>query len=148
MANYHLAILKKSYLNAVITSRKTIESRFTKTRRPPFGQINTGDKIFFKQSSGPVCATAIVSKVKEFSDLTTQRISHLREKYNSRILGANQYWQSKADCRYAVLIWLMDVQPIEPILIDKKDWRAWIILTEKHNFGLLKDRPTQARICR
>jgi len=36
------------------------------------------------------------------------------------------------------LVWLKDVRTIEPVRIHKKDWRAWVVLTEKENFGLLK----------
>ena len=59
MAKSHLVILKKPYLEAILSGRKTIESRFTKTKRPPFGQIEAGDRLFLKLSSGPVCGTAV-----------------------------------------------------------------------------------------
>ena len=136
MANYHLAILKKHYLDAIVDGRKPIESRFTKTNRVPFGRIQAGDKIFLKQSSGPVRAIAIVKRIKQFSDLTVQRITKLKEKYNHEILGADEYWQIKADCKYGVLVWLRDIETIEPTWINKKDRRAWVLLTKKQNFGL------------
>ena len=68
MPNYHLAILKKPYLDAILEGRKPVESRFTITKRAPFGQIFKGDKVFLKQSSGPVCATAIRLRRKKFSE--------------------------------------------------------------------------------
>jgi hypothetical protein len=36
------------------------------------------------------------------------------------------------------LVWLEDVKSIKPVRINKKDWRAWVVLTEKEEFGLLK----------
>lgn len=137
MKNYHLAILKKPYLDAIINGSKPIESRFTKTKRFFFGRVTPGDKIFLKQTSGPVCATATVAEVKQFENLTPAKIVQLKNKYNKHILGSDEYWQSKADCRYGVLIWLTDVEPILPVRINKTDWRAWVVLTEKQNFGLL-----------
>ena len=74
MANYHLVILKKPYLEAILDGRKTIESRFARTRHAPFGQVCNGDKLFLKVSSGPVCATATVSKVRNFQDLTPKQV--------------------------------------------------------------------------
>ena len=65
-------------------------------------------------------------------------IIEIKQKYNHRILGNNEYWQSKNDCRFGFLVWLGDVKPIEPVRINKKDWRAWVVLTEKKDFGLLK----------
>ena len=96
MANYHLAILKKPYLERILSGRKPIELRLTRTRRAPFGRIAAGD---------------------------------------------NGCWQNKKNCRFALLIWMEDVRAIGPVRIDKKDWRAWVVLTDKKHFGLLKLLP-------
>jgi len=138
MANYHLVILKKPYLDAILAGRKKIESRFTKTKRYAFGRIFAGDKLFLKISSGPVCAAAIAAAVGNFENLSPERIGEIKRRYNRDILGSDEYWQSKSDCRYGFLVWLKDVRTIEPVRICKKDWRAWVVLTEKENFGLLK----------
>ena len=140
MANYHLVILKKSYLEAILGGRKTIESRFIKTQHSPFGQVRAGDTLFLKQSSGPVCAIARASAVKNFENLTPEQIIGLKERYNSQIKGSDEYWQSKIGCKFAFLVWLEDVKSIEPVRINKKDWRAWVVLTAGKNFGLLKTK--------
>ena len=134
---YHLAILKKQYLDLILHGKKSIESRFTKTRRAPFGRIDPGDKIFFKVSSGPVLATANVRKVLSFDKLCPSRIAEIKQQYNSCVCAQGQFWASIQDCRFGVLIWVKDIKPIPPVSIDKKDWRAWVILTEQNNFGLL-----------
>jgi len=138
MANYHLVILKRPYLEAILAGRKQIESRFIKTRRAHFGRVLPGDKLFLKESSGPVCATASIAAVRNFTELTPKRILELKEQYNHLICGSDEYWRSKADCRFGFLVWLKDVRLIEPVRIRKKDWRAWVVLTEKEDFGLLK----------
>ena len=138
MPNYHLAILKKPYLEAILTGRKQIESRFAKTRCSPFGRVSAGDKLFLKESSGPVRAVATVAVVKNFENLTPGQIDELKQQYNHYIGGGSEYWRSKADCRFGFLVWLEDIKAIEPVRIHKKDWRGWVILTEKENFGLLK----------
>jgi len=138
MANYHLVILKKPYLEAILAGRKQIESRFTKTKRAHFGRVLPGDTLFLKESSGPVCAAATVAAVKNFQNLTPGQIIKLKQEYNRQICGSDEYWQSKADCKFGLLVWLEEIQPMEPVQIGKKDWRAWVVLTEKENFGLLK----------
>ena len=138
MANYHLAILKKPYLDAILDGRKTIESRFSSTRRYAFGRVLPGDKIFLKESSGPVCAVATAAAVENFADLTPDKIAALKQQYNCHIVGCDEYWQSKANCRFGFLVWLKDVELIKPVRISKRDWRGWVVLTEKENFGLLK----------
>ena len=136
MTNYHLVILKRPYLEAILAGCKKVESRFTRTRRAPFGRVSVGDKIFFKLSSGPVCATAMISAVKHFEKLTPKQILKLKEQYNQLICGSDEYWQSKAESNFGFFIWLDKVRSIEPVKINKKDMRAWVILSENYNFGL------------
>lgn len=137
MANYHLVILKKPYLKVILAGRKRIESRFMRAKCGPFGQVRPGDKLFLKESAGPVCAVATVAAVKNFENLTPKRIIELKERYNHDIGGDDEYWQSKMDCRFGCLVWVEDVRAVEPVRIRKKDWRAWVVLTEQENFGLL-----------
>ncbi|HIJ71187.1 MAG TPA: ASCH domain-containing protein [Planctomycetes bacterium] len=136
MANSHLVILKKPFLDEVLRGRKTIESRFMHTRRPPFAAVAVGDRLLLKVTSGPVCATARVQKVMSFDNLTPERIRQIRHTYNDRIIAPAEYWTDKRHCKRGVLIWLDRVKPIEPVRIDKKDWRAWVVLTSQNNFGL------------
>ncbi len=138
MSNCHLVILKKPYLDAILQGRKRIESRFTKTKSHGFGRVGAGDRLFLKLSSGPVCATATAAAVKNFQNLNPDQILHLKQCYNQHIVGDEEYWRSKMDCRFGFLVWLKDIKPVEPVWINKKDWRAWVILSEKENFGLLK----------
>ncbi|MGA2323363.1 MAG: ASCH domain-containing protein [Sedimentisphaerales bacterium] len=138
--NHHLAILKKPYLDAILTGRKTIESRLYQTRQKWLSQVIAGDKIFLKASSGPVMATATVDKVKCFENLTAGQIAQMQKQYNQQILGDEQYWRDKANSRCGILVWLKEVRPIPNQLIKKFDWRAWVALTPKENFGLLASK--------
>ena len=146
MTNYHLVILKKPYLDAILAGQKRIESRFSKTRPYALGRVLPGDKLFLKESSGPVCATARIKAVKNFENLTPKQIIEIKKQYNHYIIGSDEYWRSKSDCRFGFLVWLEDVKSIKPVRINKKDWRAWVVLTEKEDFGLLKpDTVKEAR---
>lgn len=137
MANHHLVILKKRYLEAIVDGRKSVESRFSRTRHRAFGRILPGDRLFLKVSSGPVCAQATVAAVRYFENLTPEQMSRIEQRYNRYIGGDREYWRSKADCRFGFLVRLKDVELIEPRRIAKRDWRAWVVLTAKENFGLL-----------
>ena len=138
--NYHLVILKKPYLDAILDGRKPVESRFWKTRRHAFGRVMRGDKLFLKQSSGPVCGMATVDAVKNFENLTPEQIIAIKQQYNNLVGGSDERWQQRSDCKFGVLVWLKDVKTIEPVQINKKDWRAWVVLTENQNYGLLNIR--------
>ena len=143
MANAHLVILKKPYLNAILNGHKQIESRLYKTRHKAFGRVLPGDKLFLKQSAGPVCGAATVAQVKNYENLTPDKILAIKRKYNHDIGGDDEHWQNKMDCKYCFLVWLQEVRTIEPVMINKKDWRAWIVLTDKEDFGLLKGQSLQ-----
>ena len=134
---YHLVILKKPYLDLILSGQKTVELRLTKTKHPAFGRIGPGDRLFLKVSAGPVCAAATVGDVKCYQNLTPEKISRIKQRFNEEIKGGDAIWQSKKDCQYGFLVWLEDVWPIEPVRIDKKDWRAWVVLTPGRDFGLL-----------
>jgi ASC-1-like (ASCH) protein len=135
--NYHLVILKKSYLDAILTGRKTVESRFYQTNQKFLTQIAPGDKLFFKVTSGPVLATATVAEVKTYHNLNTAQIEQIKEKHNKQILGDELYWKEKSNSRFGLLCRLKDISPITPRFIRKFDWRAWVVLSKSENFGLV-----------
>lgn len=135
---YHLVILKKPYLDAILDGRKHVESRFSKSKFYTSVGVMPGDKLFLKISSGPVCGMATVKTVKNFENLTSKQMIEIKQQYNHLIGGGDEYWQKKMDCKFGFLVWLKDVRAIEPVGIHKTDWRAWVVLTEKENFDLLK----------
>ena len=135
---YHLVILKKPYLDAILDGRKRVESRFSKSNFYTLLGVTAGDKLFLKISSGPVCAVATAASVKNFENLTPEKIFEIKEQHNHLVGGGDKYWQKKSDCKFGFLVWLKDVMEIEPVRIHKTDWRAWVVLTEKKDFGLLK----------
>jgi ASC-1-like (ASCH) protein len=137
--SHHLAILKKPYLDAILDGRKTIESRLYRTNHKWLRQVSAHDILFLKVSSGPVMATAEISAVKYFDNLTTEKITELKIKYNRHIIGNEQYWQEKMNARFGILVWLKNIRPITPIFIRKADWRAWVVLTQNEHFGLLNN---------
>ncbi len=136
MTNTHLAILKGEYLDAIVSGDKTIESRFTKTRRAPWGTISAGDTVYLKVTSGPVRAIAEVGRVCCYEIPGPGDIEAIRAEFGDAIGGSDEYWLDKRNSRYAVLVWLEKVRPIEPVRICKRDWRAWVVLSEDNDYGL------------
>ncbi len=137
MAKSHLTILKKPYLDAILAGRKTVELRLLKNRSAPFGKVCSGDELFLKISSGPVCALGRARRVLEFENLSSGKIARIRRRFGRYIGADDAYWSRKANSRFAVLIWLEDVRSITPVYIEKKDWRAWVVLEASKDFGLL-----------
>lgn len=135
--NHHLVILKRPYLEAILAGGKTLELRLTRARRPMRGRVCPRDRLLLKASGGMVRALATVEAVEHYEDLTPERIFEIRRRYGTRIGGDDTVWTRMMDCRSGFLVRLADVRPIEPIRIDKKDSRAWVLLKEGRDFGLL-----------
>jgi hypothetical protein len=127
----HVAILKPDYIRAILAGRKTIESRLTKTMQPPHGKVQTGERLFLKASGGPFMATAIAGQVMLFTDLSPAGVAKLRRRYGKAIGGAEAYWNMKKDSRFATLIELNEVEPMEVGPKYKVAYmKAWYVLDD------------------
>jgi len=104
----HVAIIEARFAEPLLCGRKLIESRFARRRRPPFGRVLPGDQIYFKASGGEIIGRSLVTRVREFDDLTPPKVDALRRRYNRAILAPRPYWQARRDCRYGILIWLAE----------------------------------------
>lgn len=105
----HIAILRPCYLRLILDGSKTVESRLTVRRIPPFGVVSVGDTIHFKASSGPYRAVATAAAVEYHERLTPDRIRRLQRRHNHAVGGDDAYWSSKLNCRHATFITLANV---------------------------------------
>jgi hypothetical protein len=127
----HVVILKPAYLRAVLDGRKTIECRLSKTQVPPYDRVAAGERLFLKYSGGPFAATCLAGRVETFADLTPDRIDALHQRYNDAVRDDGGYWQGKRDSRFATLVHLTAVEPIDvgpPYA--KSPYRGWFVLDE------------------
>src|SRR5688572_1110592 len=65
-ARVHLAVVREPYLSLIITGKKTIESRFSRHDRPPYGCVMRGDVLLLKEPAGPIVAIAQVRQTWSF----------------------------------------------------------------------------------
>ena len=107
----HIAVLLRPYLDLILSGEKTVECRLTVQARDPYQRIEGGERIYFKQSSGPYAATAIAEEVLFEEDLTPRRVQEIKRDYNHLIRGEDAFWTYKRTSRFCTLIWLKDVQP-------------------------------------
>lgn len=130
----HLAILKKSHriLDKILTGEKTIESRWYKTRRAPWGRINKGDLVYFKNSGEDVSVVAKVSKVEEY-EVGPAEIYTLLEKHFSQLGVGMEYYETIKNQKYCILVHLEKVCFVNPFPVDKTGYgnmSAWISLPD------------------
>lgn len=122
----HLAIFIEPYLTAVLEGRKTIESRFAVTRRPPYECVKPNDYILLKKSGGPVTGLALAKSIK-FYRLSPLVLADIRRKFARQLFALDEdFWEARADKLYATLIELEDPVGIEPFTVEKRDRQGWV----------------------
>ena len=124
----HIAILKQPFFNMVLSGEKTIESRWSVNKIAPYQKIKVGDELFIKQTGKPVTVKAKVKNVK-FYELNTSLAENIKTQYGKQIgIDKLKNWQEISKKKYCSLIWLGDVQEIEPIEVPRSNGNGWIIL--------------------
>ena len=144
MKRIHVAIMRKSWglTRKILTGEKTIESRWYKNRYKPWGEIEVGDDIYFKDSDSPVTIKATVGKVLQFDRLTPKKVKGLLKRYTKAGgLGIekrqiNKYFQMFKNKKYCLIIFLKEPKKIKPFNIDKTGFGAmasWLIVDSINN---------------
>ena len=108
----HVAVIRKPHLERILSGEKTIESRIGMTRRAPFGRVSVGERLYLKESGGPVRATAVVARVLCEDGLTPERVEELAREFTERICATPAYWEEKLTARCATLLWLTRVEQV------------------------------------
>jgi hypothetical protein len=67
----HIAVFREPFLSLALNGPKIVESRFSRNRCAPFGEIGDGDIILLKEISGPIRGIALAKSVW-FYDLTIE----------------------------------------------------------------------------
>lgn len=125
---HHLAILKPRYVRYLLAGKKTIECRFSRTRRPPFRRVRPGDTLWIKLSGGLVVAKATVHQVVYFHPLTTDTFRKLHRQYGRRIQADKHFYADHRNASFASVISLQRISALKPFRILKRDRRAWVVL--------------------
>lgn len=127
----HIAILKPAYIHAILAGTKTIESRLTKTRQPPFESIAEGERLFLKASGGPFMATAVAGGVRCIEAASPDDVGRVYKQFGKQIGGDGAYWESKRDCRFITLVTLAEVEALSVGPRYKPAYmKAWYVLDD------------------
>lgn len=126
----HVAIFSEPFLTLVLSGKKTIESRFSRNRCGPYGEIGDGDVILIKEVAGPICGVALAKRTWCY-DLVAEPIERIKDRFGEGICADEEFWSSKADALYATLIELDATAAIAPVGFDKRDRRGWVSLRSR-----------------
>jgi ASC-1-like (ASCH) protein len=124
----HLAVLVEPYLSLLLSGRKTVESRFSMTRRSPFRQVKANDILILKRSAGPVVGVCRVAEV-QFYQLDRATLAHLRKTFHESLaIEDERFWERQGEMRYATLMRVSHAMALDGIRCGKRDQRGWVTL--------------------
>jgi hypothetical protein len=126
----HVAIFSEPFLSLVLSGKKTIESRFSRNRCAPYGEIGDGDIILIKKVAGPICGLALAKRTWCY-DLVTEPIERIKDRFGVGICADDEFWSSRTDALYVTLIELDAIASIAPMRCDKRDRRGWVSLRSR-----------------
>jgi ASC-1-like (ASCH) protein len=140
----HVAIMKKSWglLEKIRSDDKKIESRWSMNKCVPWGMVDVGDVIFFKNSGEPVRLKASVSKVKAYTNLTPKLVKQILKKYG-KLDGIdskeiNKFYGFFKNKKYCQLIFLRNPKNVRSFEIDKRGFGAMAAWLSVENIDTIK----------
>ncbi len=127
--------MHKAAAEAILSGKKTIETRFSRHKIAPFGQVCAGDVVYMKLPGEEVIGQFRVKKVFFYDGLEQTDVREIFEKFGGKISMGDKnedrrYLQSKLDSRFGTLIFIADSERFitSPIKLQKHDQRGWILL--------------------
>lgn len=123
----HVAIMTPGWkmIPRILDGEKTIESRWYQTRRAPWGKIEKGDRVFFKDSGKAITVMARVKRVWQFEIHDLNEAEKIVAEFGGRIcLVDSDVGSWPRVPKYCVLVELQDPASITPFAIDKRGFGA------------------------
>ena len=133
MSRTHVAIFTPPFLDLILDGRKTIESRWSKMRCAPYGQVQVGDVVLMKRSGGLVAGEFTVAQVESFSDITEELLHKLAARYTKALCAEadEHFWDVRSGSRYGTLLAIASpIRYHRPFPYPKRDRRGWVVLDE------------------
>lgn len=136
----HLAVSTQPWLDLILDGHKTIETRISKVKMPPFQSIDIGDHVIMKESGGPIKGAFEVERVETFqseSNLDDLVFDEIYRKDCLNIFGLpevayayRRFIQQKwCNSKYATFLYVTNVRQFHPTIpIKKNDRKSWVIL--------------------
>ena len=135
----HIDIMQPPFCDLIFTGEKTIESRFTLVKCPPFKRVYSGDIVYIKKSGGDILGKIVVDKVSYFEKMTPSDWIEIK-KYQNQLCAYYDpdFWDKRKKARYVSLIFIKSYKKYSiPQKFVKKDRRGWVVLSEQN----VKTRP-------
>lgn len=130
----HLAIFTQSYLNLILSGKKTIESRFSVDKRAPYNKVSTGDIVIIKQSGGLIVGEFTAGKVYCIDIKKDDTDMKFCKSFSKEICSDidENFWELRKNKKFATLIEIKELKqydvPRKCSEKPNKSMAGWFIL--------------------
>ena len=107
----HATTINPADLPAIVAGQRTALVFLSTAGPHAAASAVEGDLVYV--DAGQICAGARVARVDSFENLTAQDLRLLRESYGPRTVGDGSAWTGRLDSRFATVVWLCDVRPLQ-----------------------------------
>lgn len=122
----HLAVFHEPFLTLLLEGKKTIESRFSINRIPPYASVARDDLILLKRNAGPVVGLALAGD-PGYYELDSAAWQIIRSRFAAAICAPDErFWAARARARYGTLIPIRAATLVTPFAVAKRDRRGWV----------------------
>jgi adenylate kinase family enzyme len=135
----HLAVFVEPYLGYLLGGRKTVESRFSAVRCPPYRRVQPGDAVLLKASGGPIVGLCQVRQTW-FYRLDPDSWRFIRKEFTEALCAQDpEFWRSREHASFATLLLVENVRRVSPVPWAKRDRRGWVVIKPGHEATLFED---------
>lgn len=127
--------MNKRTIEAILSGRKTIETRFSLHQIAPFGVISVGDIVYLKPPGEEIIGQFRVRKVFSIAGLVSEDMKKIFKDYGKQIsmgdkVEDERYQQSKLSCKFGTLIFIGESERfiVSPLKVNKSDQRGWVVI--------------------
>ena len=131
----HLAIYSRNrsrdYIELMLSGEKTKDVKLFNKRIAPYNKLEVGDRLFIKESSGPVVGTFEIGEVSHLEFATSEEIHELLKTIYLEVgmlsLEQVERMYIKNDyAKYGTVFTIKNPTRLPPLNIFKRDRRAWV----------------------
>lgn len=127
----HLAVFESKDAEDILNGKKSVEIRFSKTKKPPFCAISAGDLVYIKERRGEVIGQFRVKKVFFFDSPTKEDLENFQKTYNDPIVQMYGDTSIGMEVKYTTIIFITETIKFltSPLNLSKKRVsNQWVIL--------------------
>ena len=115
---------KAKEMEKLLDGSQTMIIRGATGRKLPYGRVHVGDVLYFIRNNGEgrVSAKATVNLVLNSEKMEKEQSLQWVEEHQSQLQLSPRQFKKWAGKRYIVLIGVENVQPVDPLAIDKSGY--------------------------